>query len=649
MNGSNITTDRMTYTSNGMLLTKADALNNTTTYAYDAKGLFPVTITNALTQITTYNYDDNTGVLNHEVDPNGKTTSYQYDEMNNVTSISYPDGGSVGYSYNYPPPTSVTVTEAITATQQESETAIIDGLGRLIHTQLTSDPEGTDYVDTTYDALGRKASVSNPYRTGDPTSGVTQYAYDALNRLITQTEADGSGSVISYSYTGNTTTVTDEAGKVKQTQADGLGRLVTVCENQDCVNYQTTYTYDCLGNLLTVSQQGTNRTFTYDSLSRLKTADNPELDTPVNNYNGKVTYTYDNDGSLISKTDGRGTITYNPDPLHRITSKSYSDSELTIYYCYDNQQSACGGSPVNNGIGRRTGMSDASGTTAWSYDVMGRPTAISKKVGTVATYTDYTYDLDGSIATMFYPDMDIITYQYSNAGRPVTANYDDLGYSFNYVKDATYTASGALTSYQNDSGATVTNSYNKRLQPATISVVTSQGTILNLAYNYNIGSGDNGDVISVTNQNDGTRSQAYTYDPLNRLATYASSGQWGNSYTYDSKGNLKQKGAVAGHSMGESWLNASDANNHMVGYGYDGAGNMNSINGYVYNIFNAENQWVKQTNPYNITYTYDGDGDKVKDSGGASGTRIYAYDAAGEVVEETDQNGGVLNEYLYFG
>ena len=37
----------------------------------------------------------------------------------------------------------------------------------------------------------------------------------------------------------------------------------------------------------------------------------------------------------------------------------------------------------------------------------------------------------------------------------------------------------------------------------------------------------------------------------------------------------------------------------------------------------------------------------METSGGASGTRIYAYDAAGHVVEEMSQTGAVQNEYLY--
>ena len=648
LGSSYITTDTRTYytsgVSKGMLYQESDALGHTTTYAYDSSGAFPNSVKDALNHETKPDYDDTSGLLSSSIDPNNQTTTYSYESMNRLASVSHPDGGSVSIEYNdVALSSSVQVTRSINASQQKVEIAKVDGMGRVTQTQLASDPEGSDYVAITYDGLGRKASVSNPYRsTSEPTYGLTQYLYDALNRPTTQTQPDGSGSTITYTYSDNTVTVKEEAGKKRKTQTDGLGRLAKVWEDPTGLNYETDYGYDCMGNLLSVSQQGTNRSFVYDSLSRLTSATNPEA--------GTITYTYDNDGTLLSKKDGRNiTITYTPDTLHRLTSKSYSNSEPTIHYCYDNQQTACGTSgTITNGLGRRTGMADVSGATTWSYDAMGRPLAMNKSVTGVLTYTDYQYNLDGSLFQEFYPDYSIIQYAYNNAGRPIAANYDDIGYSFNYVANATYTASGALTGYQNDSGATISNSYNQRLQPNTMSVSTSHGTIFNLSYNYNAGSGDNGNVNGVTNNLDGSRTQTYTYDSLSRLATYASSGAWGNTYTYDSRGNLTAKSGLAGHSMGESWTNASYANNQLIGYGYDGAGNMNSINGFVYNIFNAENQWASQTT-YNVAYTYDGDGQKVKDSGGASGTKVYAYDAAGQVVEEFDGNGGNLDEYLYFG
>ena len=148
-NGNNIKTEGRAYNANGTISIRADAYGAPTNYAYDSSGLFLSTSTNALNQITTYEYDDNTGLLNWVKDANssGNVTSYTYDSVNRVTAINYPDQGSVSFDYNDTTPSpSVMITRAITASQNESQTAIVDGLGRLVHTQLTSDPDGTDYV-----------------------------------------------------------------------------------------------------------------------------------------------------------------------------------------------------------------------------------------------------------------------------------------------------------------------------------------------------------------------------------------------------------------------------------------------------------------------------------------------------------------------
>jgi YD repeat-containing protein len=93
---------------------------------------------------------------------------------------------------------------------------------------------------------------------------------------------------------------------------------------------RTLYSYDALGNLLRVDQKGTapndstqwrTRTFTYDSLSRLLTANNPE--------SGTIPYSYDLDGNLLQKTSpapnqtgtATQTVSYCYDALHRVTGK----------------------------------------------------------------------------------------------------------------------------------------------------------------------------------------------------------------------------------------------------------------------------------------------------------------------------------------
>src|SRR5262249_23223417 len=160
-----------------------------------------------------------------------------------------------------------------------------DGLGRPIRSVHTS--AGNSTVVTSYDALGRVASVTNPYfSTGDPTYGLIQTQYDALGRVTQTTKQDGSISNAQYGQTsanslnGDCTTTTDEAGKVRKSCSDGLGRLIEVDEPQPSTGsmsnpFVTLYSYDTLGDLLNVTQKGDGsqaarvRNFTYDSLSRL--------------------------------------------------------------------------------------------------------------------------------------------------------------------------------------------------------------------------------------------------------------------------------------------------------------------------------------------------------------------------------------------
>src|SRR5207244_3217374 len=153
----------------------------------------------------------------------------------------------------------------INSSQTEETTNVFDGLGRMTQTQLSSDPQGVVYTDTTYDALGRAATVSNPHRTcgTDITSscGTTSYGYDALDRKTSETYPDG--SVLTTAYCGPSTLVTDPTNRWRRSSVDGLGRLVEVDEpnavgvtvaSTGCPGtgepiWVTSYGYDTLGSL----------------------------------------------------------------------------------------------------------------------------------------------------------------------------------------------------------------------------------------------------------------------------------------------------------------------------------------------------------------------------------------------------------------
>ena len=173
-----------------------------------------------------------------------------------------------------------------------------------------------DYGNVTQSRLYNYGNFTTPARTYTNTYlNTSNYtSRNIRNRLLTAQVTDGTntvtlvtlpdGSISTYAYSGNTTTVTDPGGKWKTYTTDALGNLVQVTEPnpQGGADHQTYYTYNLLGQLTQVQMpRGAvtqNRYFNYDlTTGRLTSATNPE--------NGTVSYTYNADGTPLRKTDAR--------------------------------------------------------------------------------------------------------------------------------------------------------------------------------------------------------------------------------------------------------------------------------------------------------------------------------------------------------
>ena len=113
--------------------------------------------------------------------------------------------------------------------------------------------------------------------------------YDPLDRKTAEAYPDG--SVLTSNYCGPWTLVIDPSKRWRRSRVDGLGRLVEIdepdavgasvvstgCPGTSDPIWVASYTLDALGDLTNVVQNGSRqRTFTYDSLSRLVCSDNPE-------------------------------------------------------------------------------------------------------------------------------------------------------------------------------------------------------------------------------------------------------------------------------------------------------------------------------------------------------------------------------------
>jgi RHS repeat-associated protein len=697
------------YDDAGNLLSTIDPMGNKTSYGYtdawansscapSGQGkLYRTSVTNAKAQTSTSTFNSCTGKVAATTDANSKTTSMTYDLLNRAKVVTYPAGdGTTTYCYSDDPSGScynasvwsATETEAISASVNVSNTNVYDGLGRTIQSQH-SDPQGVVYTKTVYDGDGRVSQVSNPFRTGD-TEYLTTNTYDGIGRLTAVTKADNSAT--STVYAGNTTTITDEAGNKRESQTDGLGRLTNVWEDPSGLDYETVYSYDVLGNLLQVNQEGGSssssnwrtRTYAYNSLGQLLCSANPEIGSPLaaapscpnpdsGSYTaGTVRYQYDKDGNLLTKIapeenqQGTATVTttYNYDNLNRLLGKSYSDGTAGATYGYDGT-APTGCTPpslsATNLVGRMSGMCDGSGATAWSYDPMGRTLAEERKIGTVTDQIGYTYYLNGALDTITYPLAGattpfVLTYNVNTAGRTYSA-VGSNGVTYAQVTSAY--ASGAADVTQYGSNIQITDTYNARLQPlqTTAEQLSTTDTLFNRTYNFHAGGtpGDNGNLYGVVDGLDAlglnrpNGSVNYTYDTLNRVNSAATLGtactamaggtlNWGSTFTVDAWGNLTAQTPTLCTAV--SMASAANSENRLTTATYDSAGNMtqNSGQGYTYD---AEG---RITNGSGTVYTYDGMGERVA----KAGSKLYWKGVGSTALVETNTSDRNPTEYIFF-
>ena len=349
----------MTYTPAGQLATLTDPDGNVTTYNYNncttggSCGEL-ASITNALTQVTTFPVYDGAGNLMEQTDPNGLSHFSYYDSRerpylridNAGTGVIHTLGytfwpsGQVGTIRDGT--TGFKLTNTYDAAQELYQTTDnlsdkitdnYDPKGNLANT-YTYNPDGSlaTAEGWTYDAFNHVASISTP-------DGTTTYQNDPLGNILTVVSPD---QVASGATNINT-----------QNQYDALNRLF---QTTDRIGGSTIYSYDVNDHPTSVttpttatSPHGTTTSYVVDDLGNVLQETSPDR--------GVTTYTYDNAGNLTSKTDARGIVTdYQYDALNRLTTITYpADSAENVTYTYDN---------CTYGKGRLCGVSDESGTSA---------------------------------------------------------------------------------------------------------------------------------------------------------------------------------------------------------------------------------------------------------------------------------------------
>jgi RHS repeat-associated protein len=649
--------------------------------------LTSITFPTGSTERFAYNYPS--GELSESTDENSFTTIYYYnDPFNRPTEISYPDSGvtMIGYTDTAPNPT-VTTCKLLGNTDTgtscpvpgapsgvwEVSTATMDGLGHSVQTKLASDPVNPDFTNTIYDGEGRVYQQSNPTRCSsspgsmpgscpsESTWGVATFVNDALGRKTTQYNPDGSTE--QWLYNGNAVTFTNELSNSWTDVDDAFGNTTQVTEPG---GFNTTYQYNVLNDLLCADQwaSGTvgshcasthSRQFSYDSISRLYSALNPE--------SGTTSYAYDVNGNVVTKTDARtcaANFTY--DARNRTTLKSYGTcngiSPPSDYFIYDNPTVYYNSSnqfALANTMGRLSIVCQWNGTgcaaqDAFTYDSMGR---IKEKWTSTPNFNAggpvynqrYNYDPAGNATDIWYPDLRHVTLSWNGAEEISNVTFADFNGSsanYPYLSSASYFPDGSVQSMTFGNGMQEAYSKNNRLQDSEIKVTGDQSQFngqrfFDRTYSYvsvcGGSSGNAGNISEITdslapNPSTAGTTQIFCYDPLNRIASFATAdnGVTGKeTYSIDAFGNNSEVGP------GTYQNNLSFNSNNRIsssGYSYDAAGNMtgypNPAGGTNTLTYDADSRIVNW-NGSAALYTYDGDGERVrKDVAGGWTEYIHA-------------------------
>ena len=551
---------------------------------YDAQKNYPIRVEygyrTASERTWTYAWNTAAGTLTSKTDlDNAVSTAYAYDAVARPTSVTEANLRKTVTTYYDDTRRVRTVTdlEAFGDGKLQTETRY-DQLGRVVRLRSSDGPDldsaGTNgiHVETQYlEAQNQlpQTVVSTPYRARtDATVEWTYARMDLLGRTTHVAAFKGSTpptdclsalnrtGVTTTAYDAATTTTTDPAGAAMAHVHDGLGRLTRVIEAPGVLGYQTSYVYDPLDNLLTVTQGVQTRAFEYSSLSRLRSATNPE--------SGTTHYCYDDAGNLKSRTDARVTLPssaldtagnlicpasaahataiYAYDDLQRLLTIDYSDTTPDVTYAYH-----MSGSP---NIGQLKSIFSDAAKAIYSYDTLGRIVTQSQ---TIAGHPDTfsfaaTYYLNDALNTQTYPSGRMVRYDVDDAGRVKkvsagTRTYADMPATAGHA----YAPDGRLQQMKLGNNLWETRDYHTPGTPTLLKLVTPDemtmlpGAIERVALSYHYsGTANNGNLMSHTIARPGRTqpwTQTFTYDAANRLETARETGGYDREFGYDRYGN----------------------------------------------------------------------------------------------------------------
>jgi RHS repeat-associated protein len=619
---------------------------------------------------TGYGPDPSTLLDTSVTDPNGNTSSYDYDANGIVTSSTNPLGNTASYSYNsfdeqtcaataqaaapcssLSPPAAITAGSSTISPPSSAPPKYVtyseyDTDGNLIWTTAgdynpgssSASEQRTIYnlyngqsvtLGSTVDSCAASApSSSLPCATIDANGVVTQLGYDSAGDVTSSATPDGnSGGEIAettYGYNG-------DGERTSSTTPDGNLTGATAGD------FTTTTAYDNAGQVtsVTVGQSGGNVTprttgYGYDPNGNRTSVTNPRNKTTSYTFNAddELTLVTDPDSqATLTCYDGDGNVTQIVPPVG-VAANSLTPASCPTSYPsgYGTRLATDATTNTYNALNQKTTVTtpapagqSGSETTTYAYDPADQLTSVaapptSNTSGAPNQVTTYSYDDAGQLLTVTSAsgttDAATTSYCYDPDGNKtaiVPPDGNTSGVATCSTSAAYQTSSAFQTGYSYDSLAQLV----AKTRPATTWATGGQTT----SYSYDPA----GNLLTSTDPNGITTTNTYT--PLNQLATllYAGSSAPSVSYGYDANGNRTSM--------------------------TDGTG----TSSYVYDPFNELTSYENGAGK-TVSYTYSDDGKTTEityplgtgASWATSNTVSYGYDNADQLNQVTDFNGNTI-------
>lgn len=403
---------------------------------------------------------------------------------------------------------------------------------------------------TAYDCYGRAVgsyypSTADPLSLTDFTPGdqsgeyCTLTEYDELDRPLTVTLPDNTSTTYEYAlergsaYEGNAlkTTVTDAEGNSSAMVVNGSGRTVKSIRHKGGPGSEaltTAFAYDGIGRLISVTDtEGNVTASTYDYGDRRTRVVHPA--------SGETTYTYDRMGNVLTLQSANLRDTVEDRHVDyaydrgRPTSVLYPEHpESNVYYHY--------GDSVDPDVylrGRLKFVEDGSGGTEYHYDAMGNVNRMLRTLvvpGEMVATAEFRwkYDSFGKLIDMTYPAIrsshgERVTYRYDRSGQ-LQGVYNGNTQGYSYVQEIGYDRFGSQVHMKYGNGSSTDYAYvpdNRRLHNISVSSPSSSSSPFTFGRTY--GYDNVGNIVSLTSSPEcqGTLfppvRHEYTYDSLYRL------------------------------------------------------------------------------------------------------------------------------------